>query len=130
MSNEKPEKSFINFMVEGLKLEWGTPAGRYNVLFTGIVTTLVILYSISNTPMTLIYAYFFKEKYPILSLWDTLKHPIIWGGLCFTYMVAMSHLRYNVSNKLSQSKEMNEDNVTYSDSQCTECDNEVELKCD
>jgi len=128
MSSEKPEKSLISFMKDGLKLEWGTPAGRYNVFWTSVVTFLVVLYSISNVSMTIIYAICFKEKYPILSLWETLQHPIFWGTLCFVYMIFMSYSRFKASEKLKEkgidSKDVDEN------LECNSCNDVIEEKCE
>lgn len=100
MSDEKIEKSFLKYIIEGIKLEWGTPAGRFNVFFTTVVTGLVILYSIGNVSMTIIYAICFKEKYPLLILEETVKYPLIWGGLCFAFMVYIAMRREKISKAI------------------------------
>ncbi|WP_195979885.1 hypothetical protein [Clostridium butyricum] len=110
MSKDKPELKLIDFLSEGLKLEWGSSAGRYNVLFTVLVCVMVILYSLGDIPLTIIYYLCFKEKYEVLSLNQTVKYPIICGGLCFLYMVIMSYCRYKVTSKVNEHKEENEDN--------------------
>lgn len=72
--------------------------------YTILTVIMLIIYTSHDIGLTIIYAVFFHEKYPLLSLNESFRSIFIWGILCFAYMIFISKDRSNVQKCMDMVK--------------------------
>jgi|GEM_PF-7059595 len=102
MSNDDNKKSEISHLItSALGLEFHTDAGKYNVAFTLGLFIIAVAYALGDYIQIFVYAFKFNEKYKTLSIFETAKVPLIWGAICFGYMVFIADKRGKVKKEIN-----------------------------
>lgn len=93
--NEK-ENIILKLFKEALKMEVGTPAGKFNVFFTLLLLFFFTIYTANDVILTISYLIILKEKYQMVSFREASLPLLICGGLCFLYMIFLSHAKHKI----------------------------------
>jgi len=95
---------------KALDLEFNTPAGKYNVLFTIIIAMIIFIQLTVNIPLALINAIFFNQKLSPPALWECLLSFGFFGGVCFLYMIFLADKQHKVAQHIEPAQDLNNNN--------------------
>ena len=101
MSSDDKKKSEISQLItSALGLEFHSDAGKYNVTFTLALFVVALAYALGEYIQIFVYAFKFNEKYKTLTLFQTLKIPLICGAICFAYMIFIADKKEKVQKEI------------------------------